>query len=119
MAVKHQINIARSGRLMTGDQAVKARHQHTKPCSDCPFARKSLRGWLGRILLPVWVKVILGDGHVECHTRIDMQCAGSSIMRANICKVSRDDTVLRLKPDTIRVFASIKEFENHHEELVK
>lgn len=53
------------------------------------------------------------DQRIECHTLIGAQCAGSAIYRANICKMPRDPAVLRLPPDTKRVFA-FEEFAEHH-----
>lgn len=104
------------GQLLTASQAKRVKTQHKSPCSDCPFARKSLAGWLGRMSAATWIKVILGDGRVECHTRVPMQCAGSAIFRANICKVPRDSSVLHgLPADRIGVFATPQEFLNHHE----
>lgn len=101
--------------LLTADQAITVKTQHRSPCSDCPFARKSLAGWLGRLSPQAWMQIIFGDGRVDCHTRVPMQCAGSAIFRANICKVPRDQTVLQdLKVDTIRVFATPEEFISHH-----
>lgn len=62
-----------------------------------------------------------GEGKSECHTKMPADkskhgwdCAGLAIFRRNICKDPRDPKALRLPKDTIRVFASTKEFMEHH-----
>lgn len=71
--------------------------QHTKPCSDCPWRRKAIPGWLGtaqenadEIAKPQeWLDRAHGEVVVECHTNLSCQCAGISIYRANMAKVPR------------------------------
>lgn len=97
--------------------------QHRSPCSDCPWARKSLAGWVGALSPMDWIRYAFSDNRIECHTRPQAgivrtwwQCAGAAIFRANICKVPRDPDVMQdLAPDTVRVFATPREFLNHHE----
>ena len=104
------------GQLLTADQAKTVTRQHRSPCSDCPFARKSLAGWLGSLNPMRWIQIVMGDGRIDCHTRIPMQCAGAAIFRANVCKVPRSSDVLQdLGLDRIRVFATPQEFLDHHE----
>lgn len=102
------------GRLITSDEAVKAKGQHRRPCSDCPWARKSLRGWLGSATPDEWLKEAHGEARIECHTRDRAQCAGAAIYRANVCKSVRDPKAFRLPPDSVRVFATPSEFAEHH-----
>ena len=100
--------------LVTFDQARPAKIQHKKPCSDCPFARTAIRGWLGPYSAEEWVLLIHGEGKVECHTRIGPQCAGAAIYRGNVCKVPRDDALLTLLPNRKLVFSGPQEFLEHH-----
>lgn len=97
--------------LITKRIAVK--RQHTSPCSDCPFARKALPGWLGGFTIASWISDAHGDNVMLCHTR-NKQCAGAAIFRANVCKLPRSTEALRLPADRLKVFASDREFETHH-----
>ena len=104
--------------LLTSADAIEEKKQHISPCSDCPWARKSLPGWLGPHTTWEWLNIAHGDGRMECHTRTIMgepaQCAGASIFRANICKLTRGPN-LRLPADKVKVFAWDDEFATHHE----
>ena len=101
-------------RLVTDDEAQQSNgRQHTRPCADCPWARASLRGWLGDGSVDEWIATVHGDSRIECHTSKGAQCAGSSIYRANVCKVSKDPDVLTLPADREKVF-TFGEFEKHH-----
>lgn len=104
-----------SRKLITSDEAVPAKGQHRKPCSDCPFARKALHGWLGGGSVADWVASAKGDDKLECHVLRGAQCAGGATFRANICKRPRDPEALVLPPDRGAVFATTAEFEGHHE----
>lgn len=109
--------MARSGhRLKVGSEAKPRKAQHTSPCSDCPFARKSLPRWLGRMTAEDWVLAAHGEVWIDCHTVSNWQCAGAAIYRANVCKVSRDAKQLRLPRNRTSVFASPLEFLAHHKE---
>jgi hypothetical protein len=106
------------GQLMTSSQARKIDCQHTKPCSDCPWSRRSVPGWLAGLKPSDWIAKVHSDLRMDCHTLKDnkgkhFQCAGAAIYRANVCKSPRDFNILRLKADTKHVF-SWKEFEEHH-----
>lgn len=102
------------GQLMTSDEAVKAKRQHKRPCSDCPWSRKSLPGWVGSATPDEWIQEAHGEARIECHTRDGAQCAGAAIYRANVCKSVRDPSTLELEPDTTRVFSKPSEFVDHH-----
>lgn len=101
-------------KLVSSDEAVRTRKQHTAPCSDCPWRRDALPGWLGGFTAQSWVATAHGDMVVKCHTTIGPQCVGAAIYRANVCKVSRDDRALRLPADRDRVFSTPTEFLDHH-----
>lgn len=110
------------GKLITSDRAQPVAKQITKPCSDCPFARASLRGWLGPLDADAWVRLAHGEGYSECHTTFirdngedrPADCAGLAIYRANVVKVPRDPEALILPSDKTLVFASPAEFLAHH-----
>jgi hypothetical protein len=102
--------------LLTCEDARPAARQHKKPCSDCPFSRKALRGWLGGTTADEWIASVHGEALVECHTISNQQCAGAAIYRANNYKVCRRTDALRLPPNTELAFASPQEFLNHHKE---
>jgi hypothetical protein len=101
--------------LISKDDAVDAKGQHTKPCSDCPWARDSLPGWLGGIEPATWLRAAHGEEVIHCHALAGAQCAGSSVYRANVLKNPRDPEVLRLPKDKASVFATPAEFLSHHE----
>lgn len=101
--------------LITSDEAVEAKGQHKKPCSDCPWARKSLKGWLGSSSADDWLKEAHGDHEIPCHVLKGAQCAGSAIYRRNISKLNVAPGVLRLDADKELVFANPMEFKRHHE----
>lgn len=103
--------------LITSDQAVQTRGQTKRPCSDCPFARTALPGWLGGDSIQQWLQYAHGEFKVDCHTRKDNQCAGLSIYRANVGKRCRDQSILVLPDDDEAVFASPQEFAEHHERI--
>lgn len=107
------------GKLISSDEAKVVAKQPTSPCSDCPFRRDSLAGWLGTVTVDEWVALAHGEGESDCHATISpkgktYQCAGLAIYRANVCKSVRDPNVLRLPADRVKVF-SFGEFKKHHE----
>ncbi len=100
--------------LISCEQAIPAKGQHKKPCSDCPWARTALNGWLGGVSIEKWLADARSDSSVECHTLQGAQCAGMAIDRANTAKLSRDSEVLRLPANQKTVFATPIEFAEHH-----
>lgn len=100
--------------LITYDEAVPAKGQHTQPCSDCPFARTALPGWLAGETPEDWIRMAHGESKFECHTLIGAQCAGSAIYRSNVVKRCHDSSILRLPADREKVFATPIEFLKHH-----
>jgi hypothetical protein len=101
-------------RLVTGDEAEVATCQHTSPCADCPWSRKSLNGWLGSMTADEWIQAAHGESMIECHTKLGAQCAGSAIYRRNLAKLCRSAEILRLAADREKVFSSPMEFKAHH-----
>lgn len=102
-------------RLISSDESVKSENQHTSPCSDCPFSRKSLPGWLGGSTIQEWMEVAHGEGTIDCHVINNQQCAGAAIFRANICKSPRNRECLSLPRNKDIVFSWDNEFKKHHE----
>ncbi len=100
--------------FVSGDQAVPRKTQHKRPCSDCPWARKSLSGWTGATTPEQWIALAHGEGKADCHTVGNQQCAGLATYRANVCKSPRDPATLTLPRDTVRVFGNPHEFLTHH-----
>ena len=101
-------------KLITSAEATPAGKQITKPCSDCPWARDALNGWLGGNTAHEWIIMAHGETPIECHVHPDVQCAGAAIYRANVGKVPRDRTLLVLPADPAIVFANAGEFHEHH-----
>lgn len=102
-----------SRQLISSDEAVQSEVQHTNPCSDCPWTRKSLPGWLGGVPAEDWIRVAHSDTHVECHTINNQQCAGLAIYRRNVCKVVAPP-LLTLPKDKEKCFSTPMEFTAHH-----
>lgn len=100
--------------FISSDEAAQAKCQHTVPCSDCPWTRKSLPGWLGSLTPAQWIVAAHGEGTAECHTLLGAQCAGFAIYRANTGKLPRDPKTLRLPANTKLVFTHPNEFLRHH-----
>jgi hypothetical protein len=116
--------------LLTINEAVVTPKQHTKPCSDCPWARTAAPGWLAGETPANCVRDAHGEVRIDCHTKLEdcepsdqgepeesgwsWQCAGAAIYRANVSKLTRDGETLRLPKDKVRVFATSQEFIVHH-----
>jgi len=105
----------RRRQFLTGAEARPRRRQHTRPCSDCPWARASVAGWLGAASVDEWLDSVHGEALIDCHTVSNQQCAGAAIFRGNVCKLPRDPQILRLPPDRHLVFGRDAEFRKHHE----
>lgn len=101
-------------RLLTTDDAVPAKGQHRAPCSDCPWARASLPGWLGGLTADQWIRAAHGEERIDCHTLTGSQCAGAAVYRRNVCKRPHDKSTLVLPADREKVFATPAEFLAHH-----
>lgn len=102
-----------------------------KPCSDCPFRRKSIPGWLGRSSPEGFLDCMQRNEPLPCHQTIDYEdpdwlvkwteqgddtgsmCAGALIFLAN--KLQRHP-FKKLPKDTELVFANSLEFVRHHRE---
>lgn len=96
-------------------EATPRKQQHTQPCTDCPFARTALRGWLGGCTPEEYLALAHGDEPILCHATGNQQCAGAAVYRANVGKHCRERTALKLAADREEVFATPMEFLEHHE----
>ena len=100
-----------------GSEAKQTTRQHKKPCSDCPWARTALKGWLGQMTADEWLSLAHWDGTAECHTKIGPdgahECAGLAIYRANTCK-QPPTGAMKLPADREKVFSNPMEFYEHH-----
>lgn len=119
----------RDGRMVVTAEAKAFKRQHNAPCSDCPWARKSVPGWIGPNSINAWIRAAHGDGFIACHTRKlapevpvtrasracsgQWQCAGGAIYRANVVKRPRDPDIMKLPENPVLVF-TFHEFERHH-----
>lgn len=108
-------------RLIIANEAKVTKKQHRSPCSDCPFRRASIPGWLGLLSADEWMLLAHGEGQADCHTTKQADgaawsCAGLAIYRANVGKLVRDPGALRLAANTEIVF-SFGEFKRHHERV--
>ena len=103
-------------KLISSDEGTVAVTQHTNPCSDCPFRRDSLPGWLGGSDATTFVRAAHSDARMDCHVLLGAQCVGAAVYRANVCKSSRDPHTLTATRDRARVFASPAEFLAHHDD---
>ncbi len=101
-------------KCVSSAEAEPATRQHTKPCSDCPWARTALNGWLGGYTVEDWLAAARSDMMIDCHTVSTAQCAGAAIFRGNIGKLPRDRRVFRLPANRVLVFSSPAEFTEHH-----
>lgn len=88
--------------------------QHHVPCSDCPWRRKALPGWLASMTVEEWIRVAHSELVVECHEVKGCQCAGLATFRTNVMKRPRSPDVLTLPVNTKTVFGSDAEFTEHH-----
>lgn len=103
-----------------------------QPCNDCPMRRKSMPGWLGAATPEQFIQSVHINDVMPCHQTVDYEtddwesqlvdgssvaCAGVAIYHANVLKSPRDRSVRTMKPDKVSVFASPKEFLDHHNKL--
>lgn len=93
------------------------------PCMECPFRKKSLKGYIGGHASPQEiVDIVMADVKFPCHMQVNAvsnqlerddemphpeafdialaaagHCTGSLIFMNNICKLSRDRAVVSLQ----------------------
>jgi F420-0:gamma-glutamyl ligase len=97
-------------------EAKPCKTQHKKPCSDCPFARTAVKGWLGGYTVDQYLALVhMTEKRIDCHTKLGPQCAGAGIYRSNTLKDPRSKELLVLPADKKLVFATPAEFKEHHE----
>jgi len=112
--------------------AVAYRPPTGQPCSDCPFRRRSMPGWLGAGSPESFIDCMQRDEPLPCHQTIDYgdpswlekwsaqeggaMCAGALIFLANKMQRPRARGFPTLPPDKASVFANSIEFVRHHRE---
>lgn len=100
------------------------------PCSECPWRRRSVPGFLGPHKPEEWCEIAHSDAPIACHKTVVVtdpiertgswthpklrQCRGAAIFRANVCKTPRNPNRAVGPEDKESVFASNDEFINHH-----
>ena len=103
-----------------------------KMCKECPFSRKSLKGYLGGEDSPTnFVLGVLQETRMPCHMTVNYEeddwrdqlesahrCVGSLIFMRNSCKSPQDKelaaAVNQFKTDKETVFSNLQEFISHH-----
>ena len=98
-----------------------------KPCSECPFKVKSVRGWLGPYKVEELHRFVMNENHFGCHSTIhdDDQdpdtvehCVGSILYMNKNAKSCRDKELRKLQKrfesfDKSEIL-SLPEFLEHH-----
>ena len=109
------------------------------PCSQCPFRKVSLPGWLGDTTPQEFIETTLADGLMPCHKTVDYEnpnwkfhmifpdsdvqhCAGARIFYRNRFKISRNPLFLMEEAEgrvvevekSDKVFKTAEEFIAHH-----
>src|SRR5271154_2443844 len=104
-----------------------------KPCSQCPFRRKSMPGWLGNSSPEGFIDCIQRDEPLPCHQTIDYDdprwlskwieqqgagkmCAGALVFMANKVQRPHDREFPTMPKDPANVFSNSVEFVRHHRE---
>lgn len=115
-----------------------------EPCSQCPYRRKSMPGYLGQATPEEFMQSTMLDYPMPCHKTIDYNdqhwkdkwenlvlddelkvgkagcdtkekhCAGAAIFFTNIAKLSRDAARPRMAADRELVFDHPQQFIDHH-----
>lgn len=94
--------------------------RHKTPCSECPWRKKSVKGYLGGNTVEAYALPVRHGVPVPCHMSGGAKttmCAGSAIVMQNSCTVPRDDHQAK-QIDKVRksrdVFQFVTEFERYH-----
>lgn len=106
-------------KLISSDESTIVKTQLKKPCSDCPFRKDSLPGWLGGAHPEEYLLLATGEIIIDCHVHKRgnnrrPQCAGAAIFRSHIAKNPRNPSILVLPPDKQTVLEGFREFLTHH-----
>lgn len=101
------------------------------PCSQCPFRRNSVRGYLGADDPEHFLSLTMRDATMPCHMDIDYSdkdwlttqepdaplCVGALQFQNNFMKLARDPEVARGQRavgESANVFSNPEEFLVHH-----
>ena len=84
-----------------------------RPCSNCPFKKDTMKGWLGKDRMTD----ILKSPGFTCHKKSDKQCAGHMLIKGQdnefVALASRMGLDTQLKGRE-SVFETIPECIDHH-----
>lgn len=91
------------------------------PCSECPWRKKALAGWLGPNTAKEWIRIAHGEGAIACHKTVRKsgdwegasQCAGAAAFRANVGKRPRNPNIAS-GPPRDDVFDDNHDFVDYH-----
>jgi hypothetical protein len=109
--------MAKAKKLITTDLGRTLKQptkQPVKPCSDCPWRRDALPGWLGSSTAEEWVHCAHSESPMHCHVFPQFHCAGAAIYRSNTGKLLRDAKAFKLPVDKKLVFDSPYQFLEYH-----
>ena len=84
-----------------------------KPCSNCPFKKDTLKGWLGEQR----ITEILNQDSFVCHKKTHLQCAGHMLIKDNENIFVRTANQLNMKLELSGkelVFETKEECIQHH-----
>lgn len=97
--------------------------QHTQPCAQCPWTRKSAQGYLGNSTVIEFVEQAESGCKMPCHVHIDYErsdweaqvqtapsCAGHAIYMKNRGKMG---TFIKVEKNE-NVFSNHQEFIDYH-----
>ena len=92
------------------------KYTKTEPCSECPFRKKSLQGWLGRNSPIQMATDALSEVHLPCHVMVDYEdedwhekiyedgskvehCAGARACAKKSGQLPRDETLRKMQEE--------------------
>lgn len=107
----------------------------SKPCAECPFRKKSMKGYTGPYDSAAEIASFpLSDRHYPCHARVNQlidsgmtdddalaqasPCAGACSMMCNSCKLSRDPRMADAQREVGKrddVFKNQHEMSDYHD----
>ncbi len=100
------------------------------PCSECPWRRVAIPGYLGPHTPLDWVRIAHGEGAIACHKTVVVtdplegtgdwthpklrQCRGAAVFRANVGKLPVNPTIVTGPLNEESCFGTNEEFLEHH-----
>lgn len=99
-----------------------------EPCSDCPWRKNALPGWLGNHDVDYFHDVFEQDFPYPCHQTMGKPnehiCTGLVFTRVNSCKISKYPGPLKETENALRdvqnnCFDNIHQFKDYHSKFKK